>query len=259
MKKATDKDSAKERKFNDYLKRFKPMELQKTIDRKKKTRRLKALAVLLLAVLFFSGCNGVRRRLTITSNPEGATVYLNDREIGQTPISQNIVYSGTYKIRLAKEGMETKTVMHDVRTPWYLWPGVDFVSENLVPGEIRDNQSCHVDLSGKRVIPDNELYDNAVAMRNEAHNQANLRHYQGNAAGLVPQVSNTPANTPSSLPAINPPNTSVERSDSGALAADSNSPDPATDAVPAHYQTEPSGPAAAPIRSADYLFSTPSL
>lgn len=236
------------------------MEFRRPFERKRRGRLLKVAAFLLLAVVFLSGCNGVRRRLTITSNPEGATVYLNDREIGQTPISQNIVYSGTYKIRLAKEGMETKTVMHDVRTPWYLWPGVDFISENLVPGEIRDNQSCHVDLSGKRVIPDNELYESAVAMRSEAHNQANLRHYQGNATGLVPQAASGPANGPSSIPAIHPPNTGVERSNGSAFAADLNpakTPDSATRAVPAGYQTDPTAPTDAPIRSADYLFTPP--
>lgn len=151
--------------------------------RKYRSSGFAAALILFLAVVTFSaGCNGVRRRLAITSTPEGATVWLNDREIGQTPISQNITWSGKYKIRLAKEGMETKTIMHEVRTPWYLWPGVDFVSENLVPGELRDNQSCHVALEAKRVIPDNELFDNASELRTEAHSQANLRHYQGSAA-----------------------------------------------------------------------------
>ena len=159
-----------------------------------------ALVLLLIAATFLTGCNGVRRRLTITSVPEGATVWLNDQEIGQTPISQNITWSGKYKIRLAKEGMETKTVMHEVRTPWYLWPGVDFVSENLVPGELRDNQSCHITMEGKRVIPDNELFESAAQMRSEAHDQANLRHYQGAAAT---ESNGVPSNSaPEAAPAV---------------------------------------------------------
>ena len=189
------------------------------------------LLVLLSATALFVGCNGVRRRLTITSNPEGATVYLNDKEIGQTPISQNITYSGTYKIRLAKEGMETKTVMHQVRTPWYLWPGVDFVSENLVPGELRDNQSCHVNLDGKRVIPDGELYESAALMRSEAHNQANLRHYQGASAETPTQGRYVPS-------VINPPQTSVEQS--APSVADSSAPKPSAET--AGYFVSPSLP-----------------
>jgi len=120
------------------------------------------------------GCNSVRRRLIITSEPEGALVYLNDQEIGKTPIAQNFVHSGTYKIRCSKDEYETTTVMHKVGTPWYLYPGIDFFSENFVAGELRDTQSCHIVLTPKRVIPDNELLENANAMRNEAHNNASL-------------------------------------------------------------------------------------
>ena len=103
------------------------------------------LGLLFGALLFLTagtGCNGVRRRLTIRTDPPGATVWVNDQEIGRTPISHNVTYSGTYKIRLAMEGKKTKTVMYAVKTPWYLWPGVDFISENLVPGELRDQQIC---------------------------------------------------------------------------------------------------------------------
>lgn len=225
------------------------MESRKTDGRRERRRRLLTAVVLLLAVTLWSGCNGVRRRLAITSNPPGATVFLNDREIGQTPISQNIVYSGTYKIRLEKEGMETKTLMHDVRTPWYLWPGVDFVSENLVPGELRDNQSCHVELSGKRVIPDNELFDNAVSMRTEAHDQSNLRHYQGNASGLVPQTARVPS---SPTPIVNPPSTGLERTPSTELAARTDS-----FAAPAGGSVESLN--AESVKNAGYLFTAPAL
>lgn len=169
-----------------------------------------------IAIVTTAGCNGVRRRLTITSNPPGATVYINDREVGQTPISQNFVYSGTYKIRLSKEGMETKTIMHEVKTPWYLWPGIDFVSENFVAGELRDHQTCHVELTGKRVIPDNELFENASAMRSEAHNKADLIHYQGTSqqqnittapAATTPAATTPAATTPAATTPGTTPNT----------------------------------------------------
>lgn len=117
----------------------------------------------------------MRRRLTITSDPPGALVYLNDQEIGKTPIAYNFIYSGAYKIRCSKDSYETKTVMHRVGTPWYLYPGVDFFSENFVPGQISDLQSCHVELEPKRVVPVNELLEEAVKMRNEAHSAAGVQ------------------------------------------------------------------------------------
>ena len=138
------------------------------------------MALLVLSVLAAAagtGCNGVRRRLTIRTDPPGATVWVNDQEIGRTPISHNITYSGTYKIRLAMEGKKTKTVMYAVKTPWYLWPGVDFISENLVPGELRDQQICDERLEPDLVAAPEELFENAAQMRQEAHQQADLNRY----------------------------------------------------------------------------------
>ena len=141
------------------------------------------LAGLLLGALVLlsgTGCNGVRRRLTIRTDPPGATVWVNDQEIGRTPISHNVTYSGTYKIRLAMEGKKTKTVMYAVKTPWYLWPGVDFISENLVPGELRDQQICEERMEPDLVAAPEELFENAAQMRQEAHAQSDLTRYSPN-------------------------------------------------------------------------------
>lgn len=143
---------------------------------------LLALLVLTVFAAAGTGCNGVRRRLTIRTDPPGATVWVNDQEIGRTPISHNITYSGTYKIRLAMEGKKTKTVMYAVKTPWYLWPGVDFISENLVPGELRDQQICDERLEPDLVAAPEELFENAAQMRQEAHQQADLNRYQQKTA-----------------------------------------------------------------------------
>lgn len=115
------------------------------------------------------GCNAVKRRLTITSEPSGALVYLNDREIGRTPISQNFVHSGTYKIRCCKEGFETEETYYKAGTPWYLYPGFDFFSENFVPGELRDEQQCNITLTPKRTITKDEINEAATKLREEAH------------------------------------------------------------------------------------------
>ncbi len=142
-------------------------------------KKAAAVATILTAVALLSGCNGVRRRLTITSEPSGAIVYLNNKEIGKTPISQNFIYSGTYNIRCYKEGYETAETQYRTGTPWYLWPGFDFFSENFVPGEIRDEQTCKVELTLKREIPDNELFEAATKLRDEAHNNASLKRSVG--------------------------------------------------------------------------------
>src|SRR5687768_13584388 len=49
--------------------------------------RVALLAALAMLVACESGC--VRRRMTVRSNPPGAKVYVDDIEIGTTPVSTN--------------------------------------------------------------------------------------------------------------------------------------------------------------------------
>lgn len=120
--------------------------------------RYYALVALLLAPTICGGGSGcVRRRMTILSDPPGARVYLDDYEIGTTPISHNLIYYGDRKIRLVKDGYETLTVMQPVPRPWYQIPPLDFVTENLIPGELRDQRTFRYQLISQRVVPSQEL------------------------------------------------------------------------------------------------------
>lgn len=67
--------------------------------------RLTFFLVALIAMLpavFSSGC--VRRTITITSEPSGALVHLNDTEIGRTPVTVGFTHYGVYDVRLSHEG-----------------------------------------------------------------------------------------------------------------------------------------------------------
>jgi hypothetical protein len=78
--------------------------------------------------------------MTIRSNPPGALVYVDDYQIGTTPVSTDFIYYGTRKIRLVKDGYETLTVRQPFPIPWYEIFPLDFVTENLWPWEIRDER-----------------------------------------------------------------------------------------------------------------------
>src|SRR3989304_6283587 len=114
-------------------------------------------------LLFQSGC--VQRRMTIRSNPPGALVYVDDYEIGTTPISTNFIYYGTRKIRLVKDGYETLTVLQPVPAPWYQYPPFDFITENFIPGEIRDQRTIDFQLRPQMVAPTDQLLSRAESMR----------------------------------------------------------------------------------------------
>ncbi len=123
-----------------------------------------AFAVL---VLLGCACGCVHRRLTIRSNPPGAHVYVDDYDIGVTPVSHNFIYYGKRKIRLVKDGYETLAVMQSIPMPWYQIPPLDFVSENIIPGEIRDHRTITYQLTPQCVVPREHLLGRAEALRNQ--------------------------------------------------------------------------------------------
>src|SRR5262245_51323418 len=121
-----------------------------------------ALALLALVVCDL-GC--VERRMTIRSNPPGAMVYIDDYEIGTTPVSTSYTYYGTRKIRLVKDGFETLTVYQPMPPPWYQWCGIDFFSENIWPGEIRDERAFSYQMSPMVSVPTDQLLGRAEQLR----------------------------------------------------------------------------------------------
>lgn len=103
--------------------------------------------------------------MTIRSNPPGAMVYVDDYELGTTPVSTDFTYYGIRKIRLVKDGYETLTVMEPVRAPWYQIPPLDFVTENLLPGELRDQRDFYYQLQPQVVVPTDRLLSRAEQLR----------------------------------------------------------------------------------------------
>ncbi len=149
-------------------------------------KRLSRLCVLLVVLTLMAVVSGgcVRRRMTVMSNPPGATVYLDGKEIGRTPFSTNFDYYGKREFRLVKQGYETKTKIMPVRAPWYQWVGFDFVAEVLLPGKLTDRHYYQFDLQPEQVIPKYELVGRAEDLRRLTHSQ-----------GAVPGTA-TPVTTP---------------------------------------------------------------
>jgi len=134
------------------------------VQRRPAIRGICRAAVLLTAVvLTASGC--VQRRMTIRTNPPGAQVYIDDYDIGTTPVSTSFLYYGTRKIRLVKDGYETLTVDERISAPWYQYFPLDFVSENLWPGEIRDERVLDFQMAPQQMVPTELLLERAENLR----------------------------------------------------------------------------------------------
>lgn len=86
------------------------------------------------AITTLTGC--IERRIYITSEPPGATVWVNDVEAGRTPTSVTFTYFGNYDVRLRKDGYEPLITKGEANPPVYEFPGPDLVA-TAVPARIK--------------------------------------------------------------------------------------------------------------------------
>lgn len=130
-------------------------------------RRLSWISVLVLGVLVItSGC--VRRRMTVRTNPPGATVSVDNQLIGTAPAASPFVYYGTREIRVEKDGYRTETLKTRINPPWYQYPGLDFITESLWPWEIRDERIIDVELVPQVLEPTEQVLGRADQLRSQS-------------------------------------------------------------------------------------------
>ena len=91
-----------------------------------------------VAALLLGGC--VEQTMQINSDPPGALVYLNQQEVGRTPLNRDFVWYGDYDVQLRLEGYETLKTNQKVYAPWWNWVPFDLLSQ-LMPVPVKDNRS----------------------------------------------------------------------------------------------------------------------
>ena len=118
--------------------------VQSTKHKSRRPRSLCALNFALCAFAFLSGC--LERTVTITSNPPGALISLNDTEIGRTPVEASFTYYGDYDVRARREGHEPVATHQKLRAPFYEWPPIDLIATAL-PFTIHTRKHIHLELA----------------------------------------------------------------------------------------------------------------
>lgn len=98
---------------------------------------------LAIGVVTLPGC--LERTIIVTSEPPGAVVWLNDQEIGRTPVEVDFTFYGNYDVRLHKEGFEPLVTNRSAKAPIYEMPGFDVVGE-AVPTKIATRLQWHFDM-----------------------------------------------------------------------------------------------------------------
>lgn len=99
-----------------------------------------SVSVAALALFGLSGC--LKRTISITTEPEGALVWLNDVEVGRTPLETDFTFYGTYDVRIRREGYEPIATSAKAAAPPHEWPGADLVSE-AIPARIHNVVRWH--------------------------------------------------------------------------------------------------------------------
>ena len=129
---------------------------------------LRRAALASLAAVTVTGCQSVQRRMTIRSNPPGAMVLVDGREIGYAPASVDFTYYGTREITLVKDGYETTKSLQHFKMPWYQYPGVEFVSDNFLPVTVTNRHDITYNMRPKVAHVPGDLRGRADAFRSRA-------------------------------------------------------------------------------------------
>jgi PEGA domain len=85
--------------------------------------------LLVLIALLLVGC--VQRQMTVITDPPGAVVSLNDREMGRTPFTKNFLWYGNYDVTIRKDGYQTLKTTAEITAPFWQFVPFDLVTDFL--------------------------------------------------------------------------------------------------------------------------------
>lgn len=117
--------------------------------------------------LWAGGCRS--RTIEITSEPPGALVWLNDEQVGRTPLDVDFVHYGVYDVRLQLEGHQPLATAKAAAAPLIDQPGVDFFTQPF-PG--RSITRWHFVLEPLPELADQRGAEAALTQRARAVKQA---------------------------------------------------------------------------------------
>lgn len=127
------------------------------------------LMAVFAACLILPAVGCVKRTLTITTDPPGATVVVDGETVGVTPLEMPFTFYGTREILLEKEGYSTFKAKHTEHSPvWELFP-FDFVPEVMIPFTIHDAREVQFTMTPLSEPLPEALLQRAEEMRRAAN------------------------------------------------------------------------------------------
>ncbi|HUV38943.1 MAG TPA: PEGA domain-containing protein [Planctomycetota bacterium] len=171
------------------------------------------MAMLAVSVVLLAAAGCVERKLIITSDPPGARVYVDDEEVGQTPVSTRFDFYGGRTFVLKKDGYRDTMEVRKVRKPFYAQPVLDIITD-LGPIPIKDHQSFHFKMEPMQPVDADALIERAREMRSRVTGEPYVPKAPAPAEPAEPATPDTgetkpPAESPEK-PAEPPPGTPAE-------------------------------------------------
>ncbi len=123
---------------------------------------IRNIILLITAAALLAGC--IQRTISVNCEPQGALVYLNDTEVGRTPLTVPFTFYGVYDVRIEKDGYQTLTTHQKAKAPWWETPGIDLLAE-LIPGPHRVDLQWQFALSPAEPVNEPELLNRAKELR----------------------------------------------------------------------------------------------
>lgn len=140
-------------------------------------------------------CGCVERVMRISTDPQGARVFVNDEDVGLTPARFTFLWYGDYDLVIRKPGFKTVRTHHRVEPPWHQYPPFDLIGETMVATTIRDEHDVPlIKLEPETTPPASELVERAVGMRDETLYGGTTVTTSGAApVGSAPQPGDSPS------------------------------------------------------------------
>ena len=124
------------------------------------------LILTICCLTLLGGC--IQRTITVTTEPAGALIHLNDEEIGRSPVTVPFEFYGTYDVRIEHEGYKTLHTGAEAVGPWWELPVVDLVAEM---GDRRVEIEWDFKLEANEEVDPVELLKRARKLRSESEDK----------------------------------------------------------------------------------------
>src|SRR2546423_4375658 len=159
---------------------------------------------ILLCGLSCVGCAKVQRTISVNSDPPGALVFMNDQEVGRTPVTRDFVWYGWYDVVLRKEGYKTLKTRAKVIAPPWQWAPFDLAAE-FSPARLKDRHQLSFKLDPEEQPPSNdEMLGRAEQLRLQLESSEFTKNP---ATRAVTQPSTTQATQPATRESTTEPTT----------------------------------------------------